>query len=70
MPVCLSSVVGAWLAGRVAGSERVLFGSAVLIMFGRVSLALLPGVAGVAVVFGPVLAVSVPAVRKLMPGVR
>jgi proton-dependent oligopeptide transporter, POT family len=45
--VYLSTVVGAWLADRVAGSERVLFSSAVMIMFGHVALALLPGFAGV-----------------------
>jgi POT family proton-dependent oligopeptide transporter len=45
--VYLSTIPGAWLADRVAGSERVLFASAVLIMIGHVSLALLPGFAGV-----------------------
>src|SRR3954454_12459214 len=30
--VYLSTIGGAWLADRVAGSERVLFGSAVLVM--------------------------------------
>lgn len=45
--VYLSTIVGAWLADRVAGSERVLFWSAVLIMLGHVSLALLPGLAGI-----------------------
>ena len=47
--VYLSTIPGAWLADRVAGSERVLFGSAVLIMLGHISLALLPGFAGVGV---------------------
>ncbi|MCT2584438.1 peptide MFS transporter [Actinophytocola gossypii] len=47
--VYLSTIVGAWLADRVAGSERVLFGSAVMIMLGHVSLALLPGFVGVGV---------------------
>ncbi|HEX2133897.1 MAG TPA: peptide MFS transporter [Actinophytocola sp.] len=47
--VYLSTVVGAWLADRVVGSERVLFGSAVMIMLGHVSLALLPGFLGVGV---------------------
>jgi POT family proton-dependent oligopeptide transporter len=47
--VYLSTIVGAWLADRVVGSEHVLFASAVLIMFGHVSLALLPGFAGVGV---------------------
>ncbi len=45
--VYLSTIVGAWLADRVAGSEHVLFASAVLIMVGHVSLALLPGFAGI-----------------------
>jgi len=44
--VYLSTIVGAWLADRVAGSERVLLGSAVLIMLGHVSLAVLPGFVG------------------------
>ncbi|WP_158867639.1 peptide MFS transporter [Leifsonia sp. AG29] len=45
--VYLSTILGAWLADRMFGSERVLFWSAVVIMAGHVSLALLPGVAGV-----------------------
>jgi proton-dependent oligopeptide transporter, POT family len=45
--VYLSTVVGAWLADRIVGSERVLYGSAVMIMIGHVSLALLPGFAGI-----------------------
>ncbi|MEE2570312.1 peptide MFS transporter [Pseudarthrobacter sp. J64] len=44
--VYLSTILGAWLADRVFGSERVLFGSAILIMGGHVALALLPGVPG------------------------
>lgn len=47
--VYLSTILGAWLADRLFGSERVLFWSAVVIMAGHVSLALLPGVAGVIV---------------------
>ncbi|MFL6124758.1 peptide MFS transporter [Actinophytocola sp.] len=47
--VYLSTIPGAWLADRVAGSERVLFGSAVLIMLGHISLAVLPGFTGVGV---------------------
>jgi POT family proton-dependent oligopeptide transporter len=47
--VYLSTIVGAWLADRVAGSEHVLFASAVLIMLGHVSLALLPGFVGLTV---------------------
>lgn len=45
--VYLSTIVGAWIADRVLGSERTLFYSAVLIMFGHISLALVPGLAGV-----------------------
>lgn len=47
--VYLSTIVGAWLADRVAGSEHVLFSSAVLIMVGHVALAVLPGFAGLGV---------------------
>ncbi|MET0724986.1 MAG: oligopeptide:H+ symporter, partial [Leifsonia sp.] len=47
--VYLSTILGAWLADRVLGPERVLFYSAIVIMVGHVSLALLPGYAGVIV---------------------
>ncbi|MFS2279563.1 peptide MFS transporter [Microbacterium sp. OR21] len=47
--VYLSTILGAWLADRLFGSERVLFGSAVVIVAGHLSLALLPGLLGVAV---------------------
>ncbi|MEF2976458.1 peptide MFS transporter [Subtercola sp. YIM 133946] len=47
--VYLSTVLGAWLADRLIGSERVLFFSAVLIMIGHIALAVIPGGAGVAV---------------------
>ncbi len=47
--VYLSTILGAWLADRVLGSEKVLFFSAVVIMFGHIALALLPGFAGVIV---------------------
>ena len=47
--VYLSTVLGAWLADRLLGSERVLFFSAVIIMLGHISLALLPGFSGVIV---------------------
>jgi POT family proton-dependent oligopeptide transporter len=46
--VYLSTIAGAWLADRVVGKERVLFGSAVLIMLGHLSLAGVPGRAGLA----------------------
>ncbi|QBJ96094.1 peptide MFS transporter [Rhodococcus sp. ABRD24] len=47
--VYLSTVLGAWVADRILGSERTLFYSACLIMLGHISLALLPGLAGVGV---------------------
>lgn len=47
--VYLSTILGAWLADRVFGSERVLFWSAVVIMAGHLALALIPGVGGVIV---------------------
>ncbi|THG32560.1 peptide MFS transporter [Glaciibacter flavus] len=47
--VYLSTILGAWVADRLLGPERVLFISAVVIMFGHISLALLPGFAGVIV---------------------
>jgi POT family proton-dependent oligopeptide transporter len=47
--VYLSTIVGAWLADRMFGSERVLFVSAIVIMCGHIALALLPGFAGVGV---------------------
>jgi POT family proton-dependent oligopeptide transporter len=47
--VYLSTVLGAWLADRVWGAERVLFASAVMVMAGHIALALLPGLAGVGV---------------------
>jgi POT family proton-dependent oligopeptide transporter len=46
--VYLATVVGAWLADRLFGPERVLFWSAVLVMIGHICLAIIPGVAGVA----------------------
>ena len=47
--VYLSTVLGAWLADRLFGSERVLFWSAVVIMLGHIALGLLPGLVGVGV---------------------
>ncbi len=47
--VYLSTILGAWLADRLFGSERVLFWSAVVIMAGHIALALLPSYAGVIV---------------------
>ncbi|NKR32135.1 MFS transporter [Rhodococcus hoagii] len=47
--VYLSTIVGAWVADRLLGSERTLFYSACLIMLGHISLAIIPGLAGVGV---------------------
>ncbi|WP_396641038.1 peptide MFS transporter [Microbacterium sp.] len=47
--VYLSTILGAWIADRLLGSERVLFSSAIVIMAGHIALALLPGVSGVGV---------------------
>ncbi|YCI00882.1 oligopeptide:H+ symporter [Arthrobacter sp. D2-10] len=47
--VYLSTILGAWLADRVLGSEKVLFYSAIMIMCGHIALALLPGGLGLAV---------------------
>ncbi len=44
--VYLSTILGAWVADRLLGSERVLFFSAIVIMLGHIALALLPGVWG------------------------
>ncbi|WP_067202018.1 peptide MFS transporter [Microbacterium sp. XT11] len=47
--VYLSTILGAWLADRLLGSERVLFFSAIVIVAGHLALALLPGALGVGV---------------------
>jgi proton-dependent oligopeptide transporter, POT family len=47
--VYLSTVLGAWVADRLLGSERVLFLSAVVVMLGHIALAALPGLLGVGV---------------------
>lgn len=47
--VYLSTIVGAWVADRILGSERTLFYSACLIMLGHISLAVIPGLTGVGV---------------------
>ncbi|MDK1326163.1 peptide MFS transporter [Arthrobacter sp. zg-Y1143] len=46
--VYLSTIIGAWLADRVLGSERVLFYSAAIVVLGHISLAVLPGAVGLA----------------------
>lgn len=47
--VYLSTILGAWVADRLLGSERVLFFSAMIIVAGHVALAVLPGLLSVAV---------------------
>jgi len=47
--VYLSTILGAWVADRILGSERTLFYSAIMIMLGHGALALLPGIVGVGV---------------------
>jgi len=47
--VYLSTVLGGWVADRVLGMERTLFYGGVVVMFGHISLALIPGLTGVAV---------------------
>ncbi|MCT9819669.1 peptide MFS transporter [Microbacterium sp. W1N] len=47
--VYLATILGAWVADRLLGSERTLFISAIVIMAGHIALALLPGGFGVAV---------------------
>lgn len=39
-------ILGGWVADRLIGSERAMLASAVLIMFGHISLALVPGIPG------------------------
>ncbi|MDO4927594.1 MAG: peptide MFS transporter [Corynebacterium sp.] len=47
--VFLSSIFASLLSDRILGPERTLYYSAILVMFGHIALALLPGVAGLAV---------------------
>lgn len=47
--VYLSAVLGGWVADRVLGAERTLLVAASLIMVGHIALAVLPGLAGLAV---------------------
>ena len=47
--VYLSTILGAWVADRLLGSERVLFFSAWVIMAGHIALAVLPSVWGLGV---------------------
>jgi POT family proton-dependent oligopeptide transporter len=47
--VYLATILGAWVADRLLGPERVLFVAAVGVMAGHISLAVLPGLTGVTV---------------------
>ena len=47
--VYLCTILGAWIADRMLGSERVLFYSAIVIMAGHIALALLPSLWGLGV---------------------
>ncbi len=47
--VYLFSILGGWVADRLLGSERTMFGSAVLIMAGHIALAVLHGVLGLGI---------------------
>ena len=47
--VYLSTVLGGWVADRVLGMERTVFYGGGVVMCGHISLALLPGLTGVAV---------------------
>src|SRR5699024_5860634 len=47
--VYLSAIIGSWVADRLVGAERALTGGAILIMCGHLSLALIPGFAGVGI---------------------
>ncbi|MCS5721881.1 oligopeptide:H+ symporter [Herbiconiux sp. CPCC 203407] len=44
--VYLATILGAWIADRLAGAERTLFFSAIVVMAGHIALSLLPGFAG------------------------
>src|SRR4051812_6393667 len=50
--VYLATILGAWVSDRLAGPERTLFGSAIVVMLGHIALALLPGLGGVGVGLG------------------
>ena len=47
--VYLSTVLGGWVADRVLGMERTVLYGGVVVMFGHIALAVLPGLTGVAV---------------------
>ncbi|GLK18657.1 peptide MFS transporter [Herbiconiux flava] len=44
--VYLATILGAWVADRLLGSERTLFFSAIVVMAGHIALSLLPGLVG------------------------
>lgn len=46
--VYLSTVLGGWIADRLLGMERTVFYGGVVVMFGHIALAVVPGLAGVA----------------------
>src|SRR6202158_2983511 len=47
--VYLSTVLGGWIADRLLGMERTVFWGGVVVMCGHIALAIVPGLAGVAV---------------------
>lgn len=47
--VYLSTILGAWVADRILGSERTLFIAAAVVMAGHIALSVLPGLLGVGV---------------------
>src|SRR5699024_1334094 len=55
-------ILGGWVADRITGSERAMFYSAILIMAGHISLALVPGIPGL--VLGLLLVAIGSGVRK------
>ncbi|MFB2599889.1 peptide MFS transporter [Herbiconiux sp. P17] len=46
--VYLATILGAWLADRLLGSERTLFYAAIVVMAGHIALSLIPGIPGLA----------------------
>ena len=46
--VYLSTVLGGWIADRLLGMERTVLYGGVVVMFGHIALAIVPGLAGVA----------------------
>jgi POT family proton-dependent oligopeptide transporter len=47
--VYASAILGGWVSDRLLGAERTLFGAAVMIMLGHLSLALVPGAIGLGI---------------------